>query len=144
MDEYSRFQQRNAQRFAEQEALEEEQRALEADRQRLTTRRSSEELVYKTYAPAPQPQQNTTMTSEQQAPWDEWGRSLIRDELADYVKGADAFADSVEQALDEDNVAVVMAKYLNERDRLLASSEMHTGALEVLPEPRARMMRQNG
>jgi hypothetical protein len=42
------------------------------------------------------------------------------------------------------DAAVVMAKYLSDRDRLLASSEMRNGALEVLPEPRTAMMRQNG
>jgi hypothetical protein len=39
------------------------------------------------------------------------------------------------------DVAVVMAKYLNDRDRLIASSEMHAGALEVLPEPKTPMIR---
>jgi hypothetical protein len=38
-------------------------------------------------------------------------------------------------------VAIVMAKYLNDRDRLLASNEMHNGALEVLPEPKTPMMK---
>lgn len=39
------------------------------------------------------------------------------------------------------NAAIVMAKYLNDQDRLIASSQMHAGALEVLPEPKTPMMR---
>jgi hypothetical protein len=39
------------------------------------------------------------------------------------------------------DAAVVMAKYLNDQDRLIASSQMHAGALEVLPELKTSMMR---
>lgn len=40
----------------------------------------------------------------------------------------------IKAVLTINNAAVVMAKYLDDRDRLLAANEMHKGAIEVLPE----------
>jgi hypothetical protein len=85
MDEYFRFCQRNARRLAEQEALEAEQRELEADRQTSTIQRSSEALIYKTYEPS-QPQQSATMDAETQAAWDLWVKRHIENALHDHIE----------------------------------------------------------
>jgi hypothetical protein len=106
MDDYYSFCTRNAQRLAALAELE------EAEPTAPSRQRSSEGLVYKTFSPAPQPQQSATMGMDPQTQ-DEWNRwrdvgiaNAFR-ELAPHInKALDDMADETNKALAETNQAL--------------------------------------